>query len=189
MNYPETRAKARILNSKYYLTGKPCKRGHITVRITNKGICTQCMKEDWKKENARRALLPKTEAAIAAAERYYEKNKDIVKARAAARPKEEKTKWKKAHKERNKDYYKVLTSLRKRRHRHATPSWLTYRQKQDIKALYQQAVTLSQITGERYVVDHIVPLINEIVCGLHVPWNLRVITQEENLKKSNKLES
>jgi 5-methylcytosine-specific restriction endonuclease McrA len=47
---------------------------------------------------------------------------------------------------------------------------------------------LTKLTGERYVVDHIVPLISEAVCGLHVPWNLRVITQDENLRKSNKLE-
>jgi 5-methylcytosine-specific restriction endonuclease McrA len=46
---------------------------------------------------------------------------------------------------------------------------------------------LTKLTGERYVVDHIVPLISDEVCGLHVPWNLRVITQEENLRKSNKL--
>ena len=99
---------------------------------------------------------------------------------------EEKNRWKKIHKSNNKEYYNVLNNLRKRRHRLATPKWLTYRQKQDIKALYQQAVTLSTLTGERYVVDHIVPLINDSVCGLHVPWNLRVITQEENLLKSNK---
>jgi 5-methylcytosine-specific restriction endonuclease McrA len=48
-------------------------------------------------------------------------------------------------------------------------------------------MALTKATGERYVVDHIIPLSNPDVCGLHVPWNLRVITQEENLKKSNKL--
>ena len=186
MDYPSTRKEAKILNTKYYFTNKPCIRGHIDLRETNKGICKECRKIEWTKENERRSKLPKSEAAKESARRYYEKNKDLVKARAAARPDEEKNRWKKIHKSNNKEYYNVLNSLRKRRHRLATPKWLTYRQKQDIKALYQQAVTLSTLTGEQYAVDHIVPINGEAVCGLHVPWNLRVITQEENLKKSNK---
>jgi 5-methylcytosine-specific restriction endonuclease McrA len=64
---------------------------------------------------------------------------------------------------------------------------LSRKQKSEIRQLYQIAITMTQTTGEQYVVDHIVPLRGEAVCGLHVPWNLRVITQDENLKKSNKL--
>lgn len=39
--------------------------------------------------------------------------------------------------------------------------------------------------GESVNVDHIVPICSDIVCGLHVPWNLEVITELANLQKSN----
>ena len=186
MEYPKSRAEAKKTGNKYYFTGLPCIRGHISLRKT-KGSCVDCMKEDWAIDNARRAKLPKSEASKAAGRRYYERNKEVVKARAASRPDEEKKTHKQKYKEANPELYKALTSVRKRRHRSATPKWVTKEQKMAMRRLYLEAQRLTKLTGERYVVDHVVPLINPDVCGLHVPWNLRVMTQEENLKKSNKL--
>lgn len=186
MDYPTDRATAKATGAKYYYTGKPCTRGHIALRKT-KGACIECMKEDWALDNKKRSEKPKSEASKAAGRRYYEKNKEAVKARANARPPEERRKHRNKHKQENPEIYKALTSARKRRHRNATPKWLPTEEKLAIRNLYLQAMELTRLTGERYVVDHIVPLISDEVCGLHVPWNLRVITQEENLKKSNKL--
>jgi len=186
MEYPDNRAEAKRIGATHYFTGVACIRGHIALRKT-KGSCVECMKEDWVIDNEKRKEKPKSEAAKEAGRRYYERNKELVKARSNARPTEEKRTHRNKHKKENPELYKALTSVRKRRHRKATPKWITPEQKLAMKNLYLKAQELSKIAGQRYVVDHIIPLQSTAVCGLHVPWNLRVITQEENLKKSNKL--
>lgn len=65
----------------------------------------------------------------------------------------------------------------------ATPPWLNKTQRQQIRTLYIEAAS----SGSQMEVDHIIPLRNPAVCGLHVPWNLRIITRAENRTKRNKL--
>ena len=189
-NLPKTRAEAKATGAKYYFTGEPCKHGHIAPRKT-KGACVECLKIEWEKGNQTRAeyfrKYNQSEAGQKAKREYYEKNKDAVIARAQSRDTAAVTKYKKEHKDRNPDYYRSLVNFRRRRFRQATPKWLSAEQKLEIRLKYRLAIELRRRTGVRHAVDHIVPLQGEEVCGLHVPWNLEVVTQEENLKKSNKL--
>lgn len=69
----------------------------------------------------------------------------------------------------------------------ATPKWLTASHKLHMECKYSLAAMLSKNTAEQHHVDHIVPLNGKTVCGLHVPWNLQVITAKENLSKSNRI--
>lgn len=189
-NLPKTREEAKKTGSKYYFTGQPCKHGHIAARKT-KGTCVECLRVEWAKGNETRAdyfrKYNQSEAGKQAKQKYYAQNKDAVIARAQSRPDAAKTRYKQKHKQENPDYYRTLVSFRRRRFRDATPKWLTDVQKMEIRLKYRLAIELSRATGIRHAVDHEIPLQGEDVCGLHVPWNLRVITQEENLKKSNKL--
>ena len=57
------------------------------------------------------------------------------------------------------------------------PSWADM---EAIAAIYRQAKALGK------TVDHIVPLNNRLVCGLHCEDNLRIVSAEENRKKGNK---
>jgi hypothetical protein len=188
-NLPKTRAEAKVTGATHYFTGEPCKHGHIAPRKT-KGACVECLKVEWEKGNQTRAeyfrQYNQSEAGQKAKREYYERNKEAVVARAQARPDGAKNAYKQKYKEANPDMYKELVSLRRRRFRQATPNWLTATQRMEIRLKYRLAIELSRATGIRHAVDHIIPLQGEEVCGLHVPWNLQVIPQTENLKKSNK---
>jgi hypothetical protein len=188
-NLPKTRADAKAAGAKYYFTGEPCKHGHIAPRKT-KGACVECLKVEWAQAAETRAEYfreynRKDEVRDKKHDWYLENREQVIQA-AATRPAAVLREYRNAWKEANKTQVLADNKVRRRKHRDATPPWLTRKQKSEIRQLYQIAITMTQTTGEQYVVDHIVPLRGETVCGLHVPWNLRVITQEENLKKSNK---
>lgn len=64
--------------------------------------------------------------------------------------------------------------------RRAIPLWLTPEHSALIKTIYELAAE----TGMH--VDHAVPLCHPDVCGLHVPWNLQIITPVANWSKNNR---
>ena len=67
-----------------------------------------------------------------------------------------------------------------------TPSWLTNEDLKRIEAFYIESARLTKETGTPHEVDHIIPMQGKNVSGLHVPWNLRIVTRTTNRQKSNK---
>lgn len=94
---------------------------------------------------------------------YYVDNKDTCNLRSTEHYKE------------NKQMYVEKSARRRAAKVQATPIWAD---KEKIKQVY-----LSCPTG--YHVDHIIPLNNPLVCGLHVHNNLQCIPAKDNLEKSN----
>ena len=67
-----------------------------------------------------------------------------------------------------------------------TPMWLTQDDRWMIEQAYELAALRTKMFGFQWHVDHVVPLHGELVSGLHVPHNLRVIPAWDNRSKSNK---
>lgn len=91
--------------------------------------------------------------------------------------------WAKRHKHKK----NALTMARVASKNQRTPKWLTESHHEQILYFYAIARLRESIFLKRFAVDHIVPLNGKVVSGLHVPWNLQVITMSENCSKSNKL--
>jgi len=51
-----TWSEARDRGQRYYFTGRPCKHGHVALRVVESGTCYECMKQhvrNWQARNPR----------------------------------------------------------------------------------------------------------------------------------------
>lgn len=69
-----------------------------------------------------------------------------------------------------------------------TPHWLTDDDHWVMRQAYELAELRTKMFGFKWHVDHVIPLQGALVSGLHVPWNIQVISAIENISKHNKFE-
>lgn len=125
----------------------------------------------------------------AARKAFYDANKErtiLERIEWGRKNREKAREYRKKEYETNKDRYRAYTKSRKRRVRKHTPSWVTPEHHTQMQAIYDHARECELLTGDKYHVDHIVPLKGENVSGLHVPWNLQVLPADINDAKGNK---
>lgn len=65
----------------------------------------------------------------------------------------------------------------------SAPPWVD---RWELYALHHMAKALTVMTGKLHVLDHIVPLNHPMVCGLTVPWNIRIVPWRVNASKGGK---
>jgi hypothetical protein len=169
--------------TRFYCTGKPCKRGHYSNRYVCNNECVQCRLEKnfalkekqkkWAEENReRKNLLSK--------KRYYE---NIEQEQARSRQKwidnpDKIKQTNKAWSDKNPKIWSHYAAKRRSSLRQRTPLWANL---EAIKQFYLNC-------PDGYHVDHIIPLRGKTVSGLHVLNNLQYLPASENMRKFNKLE-
>lgn len=121
---------------------------------------------------------------------YYKNNKEHILKRMKDDYNKNSIKYKKKVKKYTKNNRGKSNSI-KAKYRaaklRATPKWLTSYQLNEIKLIYIEAIDLAWLNeGEVLQVDHIIPLQGKNVCGLHVPWNLQLLSKSKNCSKNNR---
>lgn len=187
-------AKAAIFD-----VGVPCKKGHTCGRYVVSRKCVQCATESasaWNKANSDKHNKHSADYAKQHPDRVSKRYKAWVKEnydrklannRAYAERNWDRylaisRRWKR----RNPDQVKAIAAQRRAAELSRMPSWLSDDDKWIMREVYDLALQRSAATGVTWHVDHVVPLQGRNVSGLHVPWNLQVITGSENMRKGNR---
>ena len=130
-------------------------------RHPNQEFCSRkCSKTNWVINNPNKNLESKRKYALDNKEKHVATSEKYRK--------------------NNMGYYREYMSLRTRKVTQAKPQWLNEFEELWLEEIYDLAIkTCKQV-------DHIIPITNKIVCGLHVPWNLQLLSSKENQQKHNK---
>ena len=185
---------------------KLCRKG-LHQYPADKKQCPECAKLQYERTREKRRLYSlwwrqqNPELVVKQNKENYEKNKEKIKAKKRERYKNDPTpqkiaqeKWLKRNRQKarentrrwqskNKHRVRQIASKRRAAKNKATPKWARYH---EINKIYKEAVRLTEVTGIEHQVDHVYPLINNFLCGLHVETNLQILTKKQNSSKGNR---
>lgn len=78
-----SRSQAELLGKKFYFSGVPCLRGHISKRYVSAKTCHTCISQRHNKKEAAQYYLDNREKLIARVNRYRKANPEKIKASKA----------------------------------------------------------------------------------------------------------
>lgn len=179
------KADAAARGMRRYFTGIECARGHAAERKVSDHDCMECWRLRRRGFSARHA-----ERINAKSREWYAANKQRAKEtradwriRNAAKDRADIAAYAEANRDRMRPYVNAKTAHRRTAMLRAIPSWANG---EAIRSVYEEAQRLTLETGVLHHVDHIVPLVSELVCGLHWERNLQALPARDNVSKSNR---
>ena len=141
--------------------------------------CNECFNNYRKKDNVQEQIK-------LVSQEYYLENKDKINQQTAEyydRTKDERKGYYHDYYQENAAEHNLRSSVYRAMRLQAMPSWVD---KDEIRKIYKESRRLTLETGIRHSVDHIFALQAKDSCGLHVPWNLQILTLSENCAIGNR---
>lgn len=163
-----------------------------------RGICKECVKSNEKKKNYEVSVTVKKCSSCRSLKESSEFNKSS-RSKDGLRPKcndccgtvRKKYYWENREKllAQNKEFRdanKHLYLVKSKNRRNILSKKINTLYNERMREIYY---VCEAVRGEvNYQVDHIIPLTHKKVCGLHVPWNIQLLSKSENCSKSNKFD-
>jgi len=158
--------------------------------------CADCCRDAAARDRREKPAIGRTASRKWKTINPDKAKQDIAEYRAANRERisQKSREWRRANKKRlqskerrrlvrNRAQICAKNARRRASQRKATPPWLTAIQIAQIAEFYEIAAARTVQTNIVHHVDHVHPLLGKNFRGLHVPWNLQVLTDDENRRK------